>query len=120
MAVVNTCDDEQKIRALDEAWGMAASQGKLDDVVAFYAPNASLVWPNACRYQGTIQIRQQWTEQFKTPGLKLRFIPAQIDIADCGDLASDFGAVELEATERPRQEFKYLVVWQKINGTWKV
>ena len=41
--------------------------------------------------------------------------------AASGDLASDYGEVEYEGGEPPTKDLlKYLVVWKKVNGEWKV
>ena len=53
MPSVNKKADEKKIRALDKQWGEAATRKDLDAVVAFYAPDGSLVWPDAPAVHGT-------------------------------------------------------------------
>ncbi|GAC1556002.1 MAG: hypothetical protein NVS2B5_17170 [Beijerinckiaceae bacterium] len=115
--------DEKTIRKLDAAWGDAACKKDLEAVAAFYAPNASLVWPGAPAAHGTAKIRAAWTELLKIPGLTLRFTPERIDIARDADIAVDFGRVDFKHdTEKGQVEeiSKYVVVWKKMNGTWKV
>jgi ketosteroid isomerase-like protein len=115
--------DEKKIRQLDAAWGDAACKKELEAVVAFYAPNGSLVWPGAPAAHGTAKIRAAWSELLKISGLALRFTPERIDIAQYADIAVDFGRVDFQhdaAKGRVEEISKYVVVWKKIDGTWKV
>lgn len=115
--------DKKQIRALDAQWGAAACQKDLEAVVAFYARDGSLVWPEAPAVHQTGAIRKAWRKMMKTPGLGLRFTPERIDVSKSGDLAVDFGIVEsAQDTPKGRQReiCKYLVVWKKVNGKWKV
>ncbi|MFO1460267.1 MAG: DUF4440 domain-containing protein [Verrucomicrobiota bacterium] len=116
-----SASDKSQIIALDQAWGDAASSGRLADVVGFYAANATLVWPGTKAVQGTAAIRKSWKGMFRQfKGLRLRFIAKAIHISKEGDLASDFGVVEFSATGQSMMKAKYLVVWQKVRGEWRV
>ncbi|QIG49241.1 SgcJ/EcaC family oxidoreductase [Nordella sp. HKS 07] len=116
--------DEMAIRRLDEEWGKAATAKDLEAVVSFYAPDGSLVWPGAPASHGTQHIRASWKEMMDTtPGLNLRFTPERIVISDDASLASDFGKVEFghEVKGKPVMDIaKYVVVWRKEKGSWKV
>ena len=115
--------DEAEIRRLDEEWGKAATEKKLDAVVGFYAHDGSLVWPGLPAAHGTAKIRANWEEMMKTSGLKLRFIAERIVISDDGTLASDFGKVEYDHDDKGKtvkETAKYVVVWRKEKGGWKV
>lgn len=134
MAVQTSSADEEAIRQLDAEWSAAASGGidNLDKVVAFYAPNGSAVWPGAPAFKGTRNIRKAWKQSFtEMEGLKLKFAPVTIEVAPGGQMASDFGKVSLQykqkkrvnrkmVMETVRQRAKYVVVWTKIDGEWKV
>jgi uncharacterized protein (TIGR02246 family) len=114
---------EQEIRKLDVQWGKAASRKDLRATVAFYAKDGSVVWPGAPAAHGTKAIRAAWVELMKTPGLGLRFTPERIVVSDEADLASDFGKVQMtQRTSKGKQTMvaKYLVVWRKEGGDWKV
>lgn len=116
--------DEAAIRRLDEEWGKAATDKDLEAVVAFYAHDGSLVWPGEPAVHGIEHIRASWQKMIKkTPGLNLRFTPERIVVSDDGSLASDFGKVEFghEVDGKPIMEIaKYVVVWKKEKGSWKV
>jgi ketosteroid isomerase-like protein len=114
---------EDKIRELDVRWGEAACRKDLDAVVDVYASDGTLVWPGQEAVHGTDDIRKNWAEMLKIPGLYLKFTPERLDVAEGGDLVIDFGRVDLgqETEEGPVREVdKYLVVWQLVDGAWKV
>lgn len=116
--------ESEIIRQLDVEWGNAASNYDLDAVVAMYAPDGSLVWPGAPAVHGTADIRTAWTGMFNTyQGLHLEFTPERIDFSEADDLAIDFGKVALsyeKSGNRVEEAAKYLVVWKKVEGAWKV
>ena len=121
--VVDKSAEEKTIRELEMRWSDAAAQKDLDAIMAFYAPEGAAVWPDAPAAHGAAAIRAAWVELLKTPGLALHFTPERIDVANAGDIAVDFGSVESEfdgPQGRVKDVAKYLVVWQKLNGTWKV
>jgi uncharacterized protein (TIGR02246 family) len=117
-------DDEQAIKDLDAAWSEAAGKMDLERVVGFYAPDGSVVWPDHPAAHGKAAIRNRWAELFKTtPGLFLKFAPERIVIAADRALASDFGVVHFgfDTPRGPqRQTGKYVVVWRREKGQWKV
>src|SRR5690606_36256938 len=95
----------------------------VETIVSFYAPDGAVVWPDAPARRGHDEIRQAWTELFQTPGLTLNFIPERIDNSDSGDMAADFGRVEAQfdgPQGRVTDVTKYVVVWRKVDGNWRV
>lgn len=116
--------DEKAIRKLDVEWGDAACKGDLNAVVAFYASDGSAVWPDAPAAHGTAKIRAAWKKSFdQIKGLTLKFTPERIDVARGADMATDFGKVSY-GQDTPKGHVvtigKYVVVWKKVNGAWKV
>jgi uncharacterized protein (TIGR02246 family) len=116
--------EEAAIRKLDEEWSDAAQKKDLDKVITFYATNGSVVWPGDPAAHGHAAIRERWGAAIKsTPNLYLEFEPTHIEISSGGDLASDFGVVYFAPNVKPddiQNVGKYLVVWQRQHGTWKV
>jgi uncharacterized protein (TIGR02246 family) len=116
--------DEKAIRKLDVEWGDAACKKDLETVVACYARDGSVVWPGAPAAHGTANIRAAWKGIFKEfKGLTLKFTPERIDISHDGDMAVDFGKVAFghdTPKGRVEESAKYVVVWKKVRGAWKV
>jgi len=113
--------DQQAITQLDVEWGKAASAGNVEGVVSLYADDGSLVWPDTNVIHGIDGIRQAWTGMLAPPGVTMAFTPERIVVSESGDLATDFGVVTMQMPPTaPPMVAKYLVVWQKVNGAWKV
>lgn len=118
-------NDEQRIRELDRLWGEAATGKRLDEVVALYAADATVLWPDTPPIKGTMAIRKAWQQMLSgIDGLELRFTPETIVVSSDGQVASDYGEVRMQQKTNPYtttiQLAKYLVVWKKVNDTWKV
>jgi uncharacterized protein (TIGR02246 family) len=120
---VDVRSDEQAILALDAEFGAATARKDLDAVVALYAPDATMLPNDAPAARGTKAIRLLWTEIFKVPGLAISVVPEKIDFSAAGDVATDMGHTETEMTGadgRVKSRDKYLEVWRKVDGHWKV
>jgi uncharacterized protein (TIGR02246 family) len=115
--------DEAAIRALDAEWSKAATARDLDRVITFYATDGSVVWPDQPPAKGHAAIRACWKAAYKDPKLYLDFKPTHIEVGSGGDMASDFGLVHFAPNAKPgdtKNTAKYLVVWKREHGTWKV
>ena len=115
--------DQAAIRALDDSIVAAMQARDAAAVAAYYAPNAQLFPPNRDVATGPTAIRAAWAEDFKLPNIDLSFEPQRIEVAASGDMASDVGTyrVSLDGPEGPISDTgKYVVVWHKVNGQWKV
>jgi uncharacterized protein (TIGR02246 family) len=117
--------DIKAIEALDAEWGAAGSRHDVDAVVALYAKDGVLVWPDAKAVHGTAAIKRAWKKFIdETPGLGIAFVAEKITISDSGDIAVDFGKVILTMTgengKKMKMVAKYLVTWIKVRGKWKV
>lgn len=122
-ATVDAQAEEAAIRRLEGAWSAAANKKDLAGTVAFYATDGATMWPDAPTSHGSDAIRAAWTEMFKLPGISLQFVPDKIAIAQGGDIATDEGRA-IMGMDTPKGHVidttKYLVIWKKVDGTWKV
>jgi ketosteroid isomerase-like protein len=110
--------EQKAIAKLDAAWSKAAKMKDVEGVVALYSSKGSVVWPDQKARHGTKAIRTAWEKAYKAdPKLSLTFEPERIDIACGGDIAVDFGSVSFGGGDASA---KYLVVWKRENGAWKV
>jgi len=115
--------EEAAIRMLDIQWSAAATKKDLDAILRFYSTSGATMWPEAPTSHGAAAIRAAWVDMFKTPGVSLQFLPDRIEIANSADMATDEGRVVLgmdTRTGRNVDTVKYLVVWKKEGGAWKV
>jgi len=111
------------IRALSRQWQAAVDARDLDACLEFYAPGAIEMQPNAPAIVGLPAIRAWFETGLLQPGITNSFAPDTIEVAASGDLAYDRGTYRF-AMETPGGRVedvgKYLMVWKKIDGEWKV
>jgi len=122
-APVDAKAEEAAIRSLEEQWSAAANKKDLEGTLAFYSATGATMWPDAPTSHGTSEIRAAWTTMFNIPGISLKFLPDKIDVAQSGDMATDEGraVVGMTTPSGPVVDTsKYLVIWKKENGAWKV
>jgi uncharacterized protein (TIGR02246 family) len=116
--------EEAAIRALDAEWSKAATAKNMDHVMKFYATDGSVVRPDQPPAKGHAAIRASWEAIFKAaPDMYLDFEPTHIEVASGGEMASDFGLVHFTPHAKPddrKNTAKYLVVWKRERGAWKV
>jgi ketosteroid isomerase-like protein len=73
--------------------------------------------------RGRAAFAEFWRGTLELPALDFRFEPQAIKVAEAGDLAYDIGTYSLgygAAEDRVQDRGKYLVVWEKVGGEWKV
>ena len=116
--------DEAAIRKLDAAWSKAATAKNMDQVMKFYATDGSVVWPDQPPAKGHKAIRASWEAILQAaPDMYLDFKPTHIEIAQGREMATDFGVVHFAPNAKPddtANTAKYLVVWKREKGGWKV
>jgi len=119
---VDPAAEEQAIRALATKWNDLIARKDVDGIVALYAPDGATVWPDAPASHGTAAIRAAWVELLKTPGVTAKITPERVTVSSAGDMAFDFGRVEL-GIDTPQghvnEAVKYVVGWKKVDGAWR-
>ena len=120
------CDpkaEEAKIQALNKQWLGAVARGDAAMIGELYAADGSLLPSNSPIATGRENVAAAWKGMLSLPGFSLNFRPTRIDIAASGDLASDIGTYDLAydgKDGRVTDKGKYVVVWKKVKGQWRV
>ena len=120
---VDTQAEAEAIRALSGQWLEAINAQDLEACLAFYAPDAIEMQPNAPAIVGLPAIRAWFETGLLQPGISNFFGPDTIEVAASGDLAYDRGTYRFAMDTpngRVEDEGKYLMIWKKIGGKWKV
>src|SRR5215468_9910753 len=115
--------DEQTIRALDQKWVAAVQAKDATASAGFYAPDGAMLPADGPIARGTAAITDGWKGILGLKNLKLTFAPTQVTIANGGDMAYEIGTYELsfDGDKGPVKDVgKYVVVWKKVGGDWKV
>ena len=114
---------EQEIRELDKKLLGAVVRGDVATIANIYAQDGAFLAPNAPPVEGREAIAEAWKGIISLPNVSLNFRATRIDVAASGDLATAIGAYDLAFSGedgRIRDEGKYVEVWKKVNGEWKV
>ena len=117
--------DEQQIRDLEQQWAEAVEERNLEGIVDLFAEDGQVMPPNAEPAMGRESVRKAWQGMLDLPELDLSFAPTDVNVAESGDMAYAIGTYRLtfqsEGQEEPTQDSgKYVDIWEKVDGEWKV
>ena len=120
---VNRSAEEAAIRAADIAWSDAAGRKDADAVAGFMTADGQTLPPNAPAAKGTDAVKKGWADIFALKDAAVKWEPAQVQVADSGDLGYTNGTYTLSFTDpkgaKVEDHGKYLEVWKKVDGKWK-
>lgn len=111
--------DEAAIREQVARWNRMIAAKDLDGVVGLYAADAYFMTPNAPAVTGPA-LREAWKGLLGAPELKATLTPLEVKVAASRDLAYERGAYSIGMGGAPPDVGKYIVVWRKSGGQWKV
>jgi len=120
----NRAADAAAIRSLDEQWSATAAKNDLDGTVAFYAPDAVLLPPNAPIATDAKAIRDSWSGLLG-PNTSVSWKVTKAEVASSGDLGYLYGTYSLSIKDPkggpPLNDTGKLVeIWKKqADGKWK-
>jgi ketosteroid isomerase-like protein len=118
--------DEQQIRALIEAWAIAAHAGDLDTVLADHAPEIVMfdVPPPYEGVRGIQAYRDSWLPFFDWQANGAVFELETLDIVTGADVAFAYGLLRCgtpaELADNPQQRLRLTVGLRKSAGRWVV
>lgn len=115
--------DEQAIRSMNERWLQLIRAKDAAAIAQLYADDGAVMPPNEKAASGRESIEQWWSSSMQTPGFDLTFETDQLVVSQAGDMALDRGTYRFAATPPGGaidDSGKYVVVWRKVDGEWKV
>src|SRR5271165_4107771 len=116
-------DAGRQIRELIEYCQEAAGRKDYAVIGRLYAAGAKFMPAHAPLAVGPVAATEIWRAMLSLPNMVLSWTPATIDASAAGDLAYVAGSYALAFdSEAGRREDrgKYVAVWQKIDGAWKM
>lgn len=122
-AVAGSEAQEQMIRDLGKKWVAAVAAKDIAAIADIYTADGLFMAPNAPPAQGHEDVGKAWAGLLALPGISLTFEPTRIEVSAGADLAADVGVYALAFDGeggRVEDQGKYVVVWRKVDGTWKV
>jgi ketosteroid isomerase-like protein len=118
--------DEQQIRALIEAWAVAAHEGDLDTVLADHSPEIVMfdVPPPYEGVRGIEAYRESWLPFFGWQAGGATFDLESLDVVAGPDTAFAYGLLRCgtpaEFARDPQQRLRLTIGLRKLEGRWTV
>jgi ketosteroid isomerase-like protein len=118
--------NEQQIRALIEAWAIAAHDGDLDTVLADHAPDIVMfdVPPPNQGVHGIQAYRDTWPPFFAWQASGALFDIESLDVVVGADVAFAYGLLRCgtpaDLARDPEQRLRLTIGLRKIGGRWIV
>lgn len=113
---IDSAAEAAAIMALEREWSAKFQEQDLEWIVNLHATNGRQMPPNAESVVGHEALRTQWQAMF---ALDASWEPTEAHVSASGDMAYDFGTTTIN-TPDGSVPGKYLVVWVRENGEWKV
>ncbi|HUS25114.1 MAG TPA: nuclear transport factor 2 family protein [Candidatus Binatia bacterium] len=114
--------EEDAIRAQVQKMNETIAAKDAAATTAFYAEDASFMAPNEDTRTGAA-IGESWANFVKLPGVTLTISPTNVEVDRDAEMAIDSGTYQF-AYDGPKGKVedhgKYLVVWEKKDGQWKI
>ena len=116
-------DVSAQINEISAKWLAAFAQRDFAVIEALYASDGLLLPSNSPPIEGPKAIAAVWKSWGELPNVKIVFGANRIEAAPSGDMAYDYGWYTFAFdTDNGRFEDKgkYIIVWKKVDGAWKV
>jgi uncharacterized protein (TIGR02246 family) len=112
-------DARSAIVAGNRAFAAALKKGDSTAIAAMYAPKAKVLPPNSTAVGGREGIRRFWQGAMDA-GVKSATLTT-VDVETEGDLAVETGRFVLFGADGKKLDSgKYIVVWKRSKGEWKL
>ncbi len=114
---------QQEIDALNSQWVAAFKARDFATIESLMAPDSLLLTPGNPPIQGAKAVVETWKAWGELRNVTITFGAQRVEAAASGDLAYDYGSYNFafDSDQGPfAEEGKYIVVWKKIDGAWKV
>lgn len=122
-AKVDLVAEEKAIRDIDARWVSAVAARDTAAITKLYATDGLYMAPNWAALGGRAGAQKGWGMMFAAKDAALTFGPTKVVVAQAGDIAYDIGTYTFSMAGpkgRVEDKGKYLVVWKKQDGAWKI
>ena len=118
----NVETERNALLAADRAWSLNAND--TDKFVSYYAPEAAVYPQGMPVVTDTAAIREFANTMHAMPGFSLQWSAAKAEVSASGDVGYTAGTYQMamnDAAGNPvNEKGKYIAIWKKIDGNWKV
>ena len=121
---IDSKSDEQAIRSLSMKWLDLTRKHDVAACAALFADDGIEYSSNKEPSVGPAAIAKEITKtQEKNPKEEVNWSTERVEIAASGDLAVEYGKYDVKGLGKngtKSDQGKYITVYRKVNGTWKV
>jgi uncharacterized protein (TIGR02246 family) len=121
---VDLKSDEQAIRSISMKWMELEKKHDAAGCAALFAEDGVSYSMNSQPAVGPAAITKRFTEdQAQSPKADINWTTERVEISASGDLAVEYGKYDVKGLGPNGSESdmgKYVTVYRKVNGTWKV
>jgi uncharacterized protein (TIGR02246 family) len=120
---VDLAKEEADVRARSAEIVAAEAAKDVEAAVTFFLDDAIIQVPNEPLLQGRDEVHQLYTRMAALPYTDLSSGAVDVEVAASGDMAFEHGINRLTfpSPEGPWTDVgKYLLVWRKVNGQWRI
>ena len=117
--------DVKAIKQTEAAWAKAAGSKDLDQWLAYYSDDGSVLLPNAPAITGKDNLRAALQPMVADPNFALSFQSTRVDVARSGELGYSQGTYSMTLSDPKTSQpvtdrGKYVTVFKKqADGSWK-
>lgn len=112
--------ESDNIMELEKMWSDKFTEGDLDWIINLHATDAIQFPAGAGIIQGKEALSEAWGGMINTEGLEISWKSTTAFVSASNDMAYDYGTVKLKNPDGSEVAGKYVVVWTRENGEWKV
>lgn len=105
---------------LEREWARRFQQKDVDWIVNLFAEDGQQFAPGIDPVVGKEALRTAWETLANTDGLELTWEPTAAHVAASGEMAYDYGTATLKTPDGRIRPAKYVAVWTRRDGTWRV
>jgi ketosteroid isomerase-like protein len=107
----------QEIAAANEKFGEAVAKGDSAAVVNFYTADGEVYVPNMPK----ISAKQMGSGVIQMPAMGIRkMVLSSVEVAGGPEIVTETGTYEMSDSTKPIEKGKYIVLWKKEDGRWKI
>lgn len=117
---VDPAAEANAIMELETEWSDRFGADDVDWIVELHAADAVQLPPGAPIVEGREALREAWQSMADTEGLDISWGSTKAVVSPDGQMAYDYGPATLTTPDGETHDMKYLVVWVKEGGQWKI
>ena len=121
---IDSKSDEQAIRSLSMKWLDLTRKHDVAACASLFADDGIEYSTNKEPSVGPAAIAKEFTKtQEKNPKEEVNWSTERVELAASGDLAVEYGKYDVKALGKngtKSDQGKYVTVYRKVNGTWKI